>query len=909
MVLLYNDAWSPIAADKHPWALGRPGAEVWPEIWDDIAPLFQQVQATGVPVRRRDQLLPMRRRGFTEECYFDFTFSLIRDEQGAAGGVFNAVLETTSRVLGERRLRLLHDLAANTADAHNVEDACEQTIRSMSEYARDLPFALIYLVDAEDSPPRLISAHGIERGASVSWPFNPSEAHLVEDLTLVLSTPLPIGPWPEPVQQALVLPLVRAGQGKAVGFLVTGLSPRLALDEEYRSTLGLIADSVTTALDRARAQTEERRRAEQLAALDRAKTAFFSNVSHELRTPLTLLLGPIDDILALDDSTPLRQGRERLVIAQRNGLRLQKLVNTLLDFSRIEAGRMLGTFSPFDLAALTTDFASTFRSAMEKAGLRLVVDCRTLPEPVWVDRDAWEKIMLNLLSNAFKFTLAGEVAVELRAANGRAQIKVRDTGVGMPAVELGKVFERFHRIEGQRGRSMEGTGIGLALVQELVKLHGGEVRLESVENQGTTFTITLPFGNAHLPADRMAISSGGHSTALAPEHFVGEAALWLPGEDEPIESATSSARIPAACILVADDNADMRTYATRLLTEHGYAVEVAMDGEAALAAVRAHHPDLVLADVMMPRLDGFGLLAALRSDPSTRSLPVVLLSARAGEEARIEGIAAGADDYLVKPFGARELIATLTARLEITRVRRANEARHALFARLYEAIRPLQDPEEIVQAVSAVVGEHFAVDRCSYTELNVEGTHATIMTDWRRGDLVSIAGVHDPLSYGNELIASLKAGQVAVIADTENDPLTSSETARASFRAIQSRGVLIVPLVKESRLVANFFLLTREPRYWTSAEMTLAEQVAEQTWTALAAARTAEALRTLEERNRRQAAEQQAIYETALSTMPDFTYIFDLQGRFAYSNEALVNLLGITRKEIVGKSFHDLPYP
>ena len=272
----------------------------------------------------------------------------------------------------------------------------------------------------------------------------------------------------------------------------------------------------------------EKRRADMLAALDRAKTDFFSNVSHEFRTPLTLMLGPIDEALA--EPGAALQG-ESLETVQRNALRLLKLVNTLLDFSRMEAGRVRASFEPVDLAVLTADLASAFRSAMERGGLRFDVDCPPLAEPVYVDHDMWEKIVLNLISNAFKFTFAGNITVSLRQLDGAARLTVSDTGVGIPQAELPLLFERFHRIEGQRSRTHEGSGIGLALVQELVKLHAGSITVASELDRGTTFTVSVPLGNAHLPSDRLA-ASVLPSTSVGPEAFVQEALRWLPDAAE-----------------------------------------------------------------------------------------------------------------------------------------------------------------------------------------------------------------------------------------------------------------------------------------------------------------------------------------------------------------------------------------
>ncbi len=359
------------------------------------------------------------------------------------------------------------------------------------------------------------------------------------------------------------------------------------------------------------------------------------------------MLGPLEDALAEPSDMSMRQ-RERLDAAHRNALRLLRLVNALLDFSRIEAGRVQVSFRPTDLAALTADLASSFRSATDRANLRLNVDTPTLSQPVYVDRDMWEKIVLNLLSNAFKFTFEGEIAVQLREADGKAWLTVRDTGIGIPADELPKLFDRFHRVEGAQGRSFEGSGIGLALVQELVKQHGGEITVESEVGRGASFTVSIPTGVGHLPADRIEVDAKGASTAVRAQSFVEEALRWLPGEhglDAVLDAsdsalangATSTVETLGACCLPTTTPTS-RSYISRLLADRGYEVQTAEDGEAALAAARSIKPDLLVTDVMMPRLDGFGLLRAVRNDPGLRDLPVIMLSARAGEEAKVEGL-------------------------------------------------------------------------------------------------------------------------------------------------------------------------------------------------------------------------------------------------------------------------------
>ena len=637
--VLYNDSYAEILGEKHPWALGRSCREVWSEIWDVIAPMLQGVLATGEATWSEDQLLMLARRGYPEECYFSFSFSPVRGADGAVDGIFTAVIENTRRVLGERRLQTLRHLATRLSAAQGEDEAWRAAIEALADNPRDLRFALLYRAESEGGSARFVAGRGIE------------------------SPPPAIEVPTEVFGGAQILPVARPGMAP-YGYLVAGISPSRPLDDDYRAFLALLADQIATGVANARAHEEERKRAEALAQIDRAKTAFFPNVSHEFRTPLTLMLGPIDDALMDVDNPLAATQRERLELVRRSGRRLQKLVNTLLDFARIEAGRAHATYVATDLAAFTTDLASTFRSAIEKAGLTLAVEAVPTSRPAYVDREMWEKIVLNLLSNALKFTFEGRITVRVQPQGDRVALTVQDTGVGIPEAELPHVFERFHRVMGSKSRTHEGSGIGLALVHELVKLHGGDVRVESRENEGTTFTVAIPLGTDHLPAERVQTEPSPASTAAGVDQFISEAMRWLPGSAPVISPTTTRPRI-----VWADDNADMRAYVTRLLGEH-YDVDTVADGEAALTAVRARRADLLLSDVMMPRLDGFALLRALRSDPATAELPVILLSARAGEESRIEGLEAGADDYLVKPFSSRELVARVGAVLRRSRLDR-----------------------------------------------------------------------------------------------------------------------------------------------------------------------------------------------------------------------------------------------
>ncbi|MFH6784099.1 MULTISPECIES: ATP-binding protein [Methylobacterium] len=703
-----NDAYKPTLGVKEAWALGARSDRVWAEIWPDIGPRIAQVLSTGQATWDEALLLFLERRGFTEESYHTFSYSPLADDAGTVSGMLCVVSEETERVIGERRLRSLRDLGAGMAAARNAAEVGAVVADCLGEGTADLPVALAYSGgDAQGAEAALLARAGI-------GPGHPAVARADEAVLLALgllespgrnssgqdsSAPrllpvaelgplfadLPAGPWDRAPTHALVLPIAQQGQSRPAGVFVAGLNPYRPLDEEYRGFVALFVGQIATGLANANAYEAERRRAEAFAELDRQKTVFFSNVSHEFRTPLTLMLGPLAEVLA-SGSPRLDPDTGRLVdLAHRNGLRLLRLVNALLDFSRIEAGRAQAAFEPLDLCRFTAELASSFRSATDKAGLVLDVDCRGLPEPAFVDPEMWEKIVLNLVSNAFKFTLEGSIAVRLRAEEGRAVLTVADTGLGIPDAELPRLFERFHRVEGAQGRSFEGSGIGLALVQELVRLHGGTVAVASSLGHGSTFTVSLPLGRDHLPEDRIRAPRTGGSTATRSHAFVEEATRWLGDEGfappglAPADLGEAPRPVPPGLtgrVLLADDNADMRAYVGRLLGDSGHVVEAVGDGRAALEAARRHAPDLVLSDVMMPGLDGFGLLAALRDDPSLRGIPVILLSARAGEEARIEGLAAGADDYLIKPFSARELQVRVETNLRLARVRR--EAADAL---------------------------------------------------------------------------------------------------------------------------------------------------------------------------------------------------------------------------------------
>lgn len=685
LINIYNDAYLSIIGGKHPDALGMPASEVWREIWDEIGPRAAAVMEQNEGTYDEALLLIMHRNGYPEETYYTFSYSPVPGDDGGTDGIICANSDDTQRIIVERQLRTLKDLGKYIIDCKTNNDVYEITMRALKENPQDFPFFTLYEINETGNTLTMAGGYPSDLPAS----FLPAEIdmlnrknelatlyevvetgkagivnHLAEQFGIVKGAY-----WDAPSSQFLIMPVKHTSQKIPYAVLGVGINPYRPLDEKYTSFFQLVADQIATGLANVHAYEEERKRAAALAEIDKAKTVFFSNISHEFRTPLTLILGPLEDLINTNDFPQTYKAGVETV--HRNALRLLRLVNALLDFSRIESEKMLAKFQPIDLAEYTINLASNFRSIIEKAGLKLVIECR-LSEPIYIDTEMWQKIIFNLLSNAFKYTLEGTITVTLFEENNQAVLKVTDTGVGIPEAELPRMFERFHRVQNSEGRTHEGTGIGLSLVHELVKLNRGSITVTSKQRVGSIFTVSIPLGKEHLPKSQVA-EKAAYLTNVLPDVYANKINHLVEKDffnDTETADETSTAVFvhKKARVLIVDDNEDMKSYIKSLLQKE-YDIATAANGKEALEVLDIYPADVVISDVMMPVMDGIKLLHLIKNDAKTSRIPVILLSARAGEEAKIEGYELGADDYLVKPFSAKELVARVRSQISLSKKR------------------------------------------------------------------------------------------------------------------------------------------------------------------------------------------------------------------------------------------------
>lgn len=436
-----------------------------------------------------------------------------------------------------------------------------------------------------------------------------------------------------------------------------------------------VSNQAAIAVQQANLYQKTRQQAEQLIALDQQKNAFFQNISHEFRTPLTLTIGPLESAVERGEGLDPEQS----VIALRNSRRLLRLVNQLLDLQRLDAGKMQPTFRPCDLAVFTIEVVEAFQTYCERKEITLTTEIDRCA-PVYLDMEKFDKVLYNLLSNAMKFTPAGKsITVRLKEIDGRARLEVQDEGIGIRDDQISHLFERFRQADGSANRHYEGTGLGLSLVKELSELHGGKVLVRSVYGEGTTFTIDLPLGAGHLPASQVveqALSSekGRAAVELSDIELASATAdrdVSMPPEAE--GSQVERASFEGSQVLVVDDNPDLRAYVSSVLQRQGYKVRTAEQGAAGLDLASCYRPDLIITDLMMPGVSGLEMIERIRKDADLQGIPVILLTAKADDETRLEGVEQGADAYLSKPFNDRELLAEVRNLLAL----KANERKVA----------------------------------------------------------------------------------------------------------------------------------------------------------------------------------------------------------------------------------------
>jgi len=683
LLVVYNEAYIPLlGADKHPWALGRPAWQVWPDLFPRDTSTVQELLRAGGAVTRTDQGLIMDRHGYPEEAYFTYSQSIIRDENGEPAGLFNAITETTEHILYERRLRVLRALGAVsvTGDGRDPSDAvraaCRRAVTVLSGNRRSVPVAAVFLRDARDRP-SLAEGYGFDAGVAADHGWLPvppvtelfevladGRVRVVDGLREAFGAALLPGPvGPLLADQAVLLPILVTGQSRPYGVLVIGVNPYTPVDEGFMEFAELAGRQFGIILSDAIAYQLERSRLQAMADLDQAKSEFLQQVSHELRSPLTLLLPPLQELLT--DVEPLPQhARAAIEAAVRAAHRLERMVDTLLQVARADDRTLDLDRQSIDIGAATAEITEGFAATAAAKGLTLTVKVPTEPLVADIDPAMWTTIVTNLLGNAVKYTDRGGITVVLSRDAEQMILTVTDTGVGIDPADLDHVFDRFHQLDTSR----PGIGLGLTLVKDLVQAHGGRVTVTSDPGHGSVFTVSLP-PSAAAAEETVAgppITGSGGAPRARIDHSEPATRGADTDERRPGQSGT---------LLLVEDDPDLGRYVAGLLGRDGWAVRWTVDAEEAITALDPAAdgsplvPDVIVTDVMLPGQSGLDLVTMLRHDPNLERIPILVLTARAGSDAAVEAMAAGADDYVRKPFDAAELLARIRAHHTLHQIR------------------------------------------------------------------------------------------------------------------------------------------------------------------------------------------------------------------------------------------------
>ncbi|RIB28185.1 hypothetical protein C2G38_2239667 [Gigaspora rosea] len=751
-ITIYNEASLPVMKSKHPHAFLKPAIEIWGHEMPQLIPDLNRIRESGKGKYGHDLYIETFRDGYKEEMYGDYALNPIYKLDGTVWGVINITTESTQKILNKRRLKTLDKLSSHTADAESLESACQIIMKALYNN-QDIPYALIYLIENYKDPKiginslvaRLVTTtfdevckeELIHEKLKRRIPDYFPETHEIIDLTKISDQDydtymevkcatstysfLICDCWPinlvmkgeKPIQvllkdnsQAILLPtkLTFCNERNLSIVLICGINPLRKLDDKYMEFYKSVLNTVNRILIRGMSIEEEKKRAKILADLNHQKDIFFQGISHELKTPLTLIFSPLDELINI--SSQDMQMKSHLQLIQRNTNRLLKLINNLLQFSNIESGQLKARFYETDIAKFTRELAMNFENITRKLGLEYIIDVPNSDEfnqienvKVYLDHEMYETIVFNLCSNAIKHTWDGSICVRLYLDHKNEQkmivLEVSDTGVGIPKATLPNIFQRFYHVESQRSRCHEGAGIGLAIIKEFVKCHGGYITVTSVVNKGTTFKCWFPIGSKHLPINQICYNNkeiylmSNDQKYLKRQLDLEENLQWIQNYSTSMQdnisksddsfstdSTDNSSTIISKKyqILVVDDNIDMRNYLSDLLKE--FDVICACDGQDAIQILNKLDklPDLILSDIVMPNMNGYKLLDMIRSNIKTQLIPIILLTAKAGEESSIKGYYKGANNYLKKPFSSRELILRIYDNIKLSNLR--NEILH-----------------------------------------------------------------------------------------------------------------------------------------------------------------------------------------------------------------------------------------